>query len=178
MSTMTAGWARRKFMSGMRLCPPARIFARSPCSASAPSASSSDRGATYSKRAGFMASSLEGEARVGASSSGGQDDGLARGLGIEDLVGFLCLLELPAVGEELLHVDLQVGDGLRAFGLTLLRERPGADQRHLPAQEIGTDVQRHLTALADETGGAPRAHRAHRGRTGLRGRGGVERLLG
>src|SRR5262245_45617136 len=155
MSTMTAGWARRKFMSGMRLCPPARIFARSACSASAPSASSSDPGARYCEPAGFRASSLEGEARVGASSSGGQDDGLARALGVEDLVGLLCLLELPAVGEELLHVDIQVGDSLGAFGLTLLRERPGADQRHLPAEEIGTDVERHLTALADETGGAP-----------------------
>ena len=56
---------------------------------------------------------------------------------------------------------LLVGDELGAFGLALLGERPGADQRHLPAQEIGRDVERHLAALADEAGRAPRAHRAH-----------------
>ena len=42
------------------------------------------------------------------------------------------------------------------------RERPGADQRHLPAQQVGADVERHLSALADEAGLAPGAHAAHR----------------
>src|SRR3970282_2797502 len=80
-------------------------------------------------------------------SSGRQDDGLARRLRVEELVGFLRLLELPAVREELLHAHFPVGDELGAFGLALLRERPGADQRHLPAQEIRTNVERHLPAL-------------------------------
>src|SRR5215470_8508066 len=65
-----------------------------------------------------------------------QDDGLAGRLRVEEPVGFLSLLEAPAVGEELLHVDLPVGDELGALGLALLRERPRPDQRHLPAQEV------------------------------------------
>jgi hypothetical protein len=92
-------------------------------------------------------------------------------------VGFLGLLEPPAVGEEPLHVHLALGDELGALGLALLRERPRPHQRDLPAQEIGADVERHLTPLADETGGAPRAYGAHRRGTGVRRRGGVERLV-
>ena len=41
-------------------------------------------------------------------------------------------------------------------GLALLRERPRPHQRYLPAQEIRADVERDLTPLADETGGATR----------------------
>src|SRR5499433_4429318 len=84
-----------------------------------------------------------------------QDDGLARGLRIEELVSLLRLLELPAVRKELLHIPAVVRNELGALGLALLRERPGADQRHLPAQEIGAHVQRHLAALADEARRAP-----------------------
>ena len=47
-----------------------------------------------------------------------QDDGLARRLHVEELVGFLRLLEPPAVREELLHVDLPVERRTR-------RTRPG-----------------------------------------------------
>src|SRR5215472_1235760 len=89
-----------------------------------------------------------------------QDDGLARGLRIEELVGLFRLLELPAVGEELLDVHLEIRDDLGALGLTLFREGPGTDQRHLAAQEIWAHVERHLTALTHEAGRAPRAHRA------------------
>ena len=52
MSTISAGVANRSFISGIRLWPPARTFASSPCSASSESASSSDAGAAYSKLAG------------------------------------------------------------------------------------------------------------------------------
>src|SRR4030095_2285468 len=113
-----------------------------------------------------------------AARSRGQDDRLARGLRVEQPVGLLRLLEAPAVREQALHVDLPVGDEFGAFGLPLLRERPGADQRDLPAQEIRAHVERHLTALAHEARGAPGAHRAHRGRARLGRRGGVERLVG
>ena len=88
--------------------------------------------------------------------SGRQDDGLAGRLRVEESVGFLGLLEPPAVREEPLHVHLPVGDELGALGLALLRERPRPHQRYLPAQEIRADVERDLTPLADETGGAPR----------------------
>src|SRR6516162_1367404 len=90
--------------------------------------------------------------------SGRQDDGLAGRLRVEEPVGFLGLLEPPAVREEPLHVHLALGDELGALGLALLRERPRPPQRYLPAQEIRADVERdlNLTPLADETGGAPR----------------------
>ena len=88
--------------------------------------------------------------------SGRQDDGLAGRLRVEEPVGFLGLLEPPAVREEPLHVHLPLGDELGALGLALLRERPRPHQRDLPAQEIRADVERDLTPLADETGGAPR----------------------
>ena len=88
--------------------------------------------------------------------SGRQDDGLAGRLRVEEPVGFLGLLEPPAVREEPLHVHLPVGDELGALGLALLRERPRPHQRYLPAQEIRADVERDLTPLADETSGAPR----------------------
>src|SRR5262245_24360955 len=109
--------------------------------------------------------------------SGRQDDGLAGRLRVEEPVGFLGLLEPPAVREQPLHVHLALGDELGALGLALLRERPRPHQRDLPAQEIRADVERDLTPLADETGGAPRAYRAHGRGTGVRRRGGVERLV-
>ena len=88
--------------------------------------------------------------------SGRQDDGLAGRLRVEEPVGFLGLLEPPAVRDEPLHVHLALGDELGALGLALLRERPRPHKRDLPAQEIRADVERDLTPLADETGGAPR----------------------
>src|SRR6516165_545477 len=109
--------------------------------------------------------------------SGRQDDGLAGRLRVEEPVGFLGLLEPPAVREEPLHVHLALGDELGALGLALLRERPRPHQRDLPAQEIRADVERDLAPLADETGGAPRAYGAHGRGTGVRRRGGVERLV-
>ena len=48
--------------------------------------------------------------------SGRQDDGLAGRLRVEEPVGFLGLLEPPAVREEPLHVHLPVGDELGALG--------------------------------------------------------------
>src|SRR5262249_45613883 len=52
-SISTRGRARRRFIAGTRLWPPARSFASSPRSASRISTSSSVRGVTYSKGAGF-----------------------------------------------------------------------------------------------------------------------------
>ena len=58
--------------------------------------------------------------------------------------------------------DAAVGDEARALGLADGREGPGADQRHLAAQQVGADVERDAAALADEAGLAPGAHAAHR----------------
>src|ERR1044071_4960819 len=46
-----------------------------------------------------------------------EDDRLAGALRVEDPVGFLRLLEAPPVREELLDVDLAIGDELGALGL-------------------------------------------------------------
>jgi hypothetical protein len=53
MSMSTAGMARRSFISGSSECPPARIFASSPCSTSAATASSTEVGRTYSNDPGI-----------------------------------------------------------------------------------------------------------------------------
>src|SRR5688572_30718336 len=55
MSISTPGCARRKFMAGIRLCPPARKRASAPCSALAASAAASESAAMYLNGAGFMA---------------------------------------------------------------------------------------------------------------------------
>src|SRR4030095_1740936 len=70
----------------------------------------------------LMDVSCPGENRAFPLRSGRQDDGLPRRLLVEELVGFVGLLELPAVGEEPLDVDLLIGDELGALGLSLLRE--------------------------------------------------------
>src|SRR5436190_1379423 len=90
-----------------------------------------------------------------------QDDALARGLGVEQAIGLLGLVEAPAVREQLLDVDLAVRDEFGTVGLALLGEGPRPDQRHLPAQHVRADVEGHLAALADEAGRAPGAHRPH-----------------
>src|SRR5579883_1265161 len=53
ISTSRLGVARRNFIIGSRLCPPARILASSFC-CSSPIASSTDEAATYSKGAGYI----------------------------------------------------------------------------------------------------------------------------
>src|ERR1044071_113459 len=58
MSIREAGRARRKFIAGTRLCPPAQTLPSSPCSASRSSASSSVRGAKYRNAAGFICTPL------------------------------------------------------------------------------------------------------------------------
>jgi hypothetical protein len=54
MSTRRAGSARRKFITGIRLCPPARILASPPLRARRSRAASREAGAWYSNGAGFM----------------------------------------------------------------------------------------------------------------------------
>src|ERR1700730_11799581 len=93
-----------------------------------------------------------------------QEYALAGGLGVEQLVGLVRLIELPAVGEEFFDVELAVDDELRALGLSHLREGPGGDDRQLLPEHVGADVDRHLVALADKAGCAPHLGGAHRGK--------------
>ena len=97
-----------------------------------------------------------------------QKHALAGGLAVEQAVGGFGLVEAPAVGEQRVHVDPAVGDEAGAVGLADGREGPGANQRHLPAQQIVADIESHLAALADEAGLAPGAQAFHRLRAGQR----------
>src|SRR5579864_3192766 len=54
MSTTSCGEAKRSFISGTRLWPPARTLASSPPSCSMPIASASERGASYRNRDGYI----------------------------------------------------------------------------------------------------------------------------
>src|SRR6266571_7014336 len=64
-----------------------------------------------------------------------QEHALAVDLLVEQLVGLLGLVELPAMGEELIDIDAALDRETRAFGLDDIRERPGCDQRQLPAEQ-------------------------------------------
>jgi hypothetical protein len=57
ISISASGWARRKFIRASRLCPPARTFASSPSSASAPTASSTEPAGRYRNGAAFISNS-------------------------------------------------------------------------------------------------------------------------
>src|SRR5215831_11128262 len=61
------GRTSRKLSRGTRLCPPASTLAPSPCWASRASASSTDPGAKYSNRGGFIVSLLSERAADAAS---------------------------------------------------------------------------------------------------------------
>src|SRR5690349_20726243 len=118
--------------------------------------------------------SPRGEEEIGASH---QEDALAARLAVEEAVGLLGLVERPAMGEEAVDVDLAVGDEAGAFGLADGREGPGAHQRHLAAQEVVADVERHRVALADEADLAPGPDAAHGIGARLRRGRGVEREM-
>src|SRR5262249_4697383 len=92
-----------------------------------------------------------------------QEHALAGGLCVEQAIGLLCLVELPAVGKEALDIDLALDNEACAVGLALPREGPGADDRQLLAQHIGTDIDRYVVALTDKTHGAPDLGAAHGG---------------
>src|SRR5438128_2124484 len=96
-----------------------------------------------------------------------QEDALAGGLGVEEAIGFLRLVQFPLVGEEAVDIDLAVDDKLRAVGLALPGEGPRGDDRQLLAQHVGADVDRHIVALADKTYRAPHLGAAHRGDAAL-----------
>ena len=51
-----------------------------------------------------------------------QEHALAGGLGVEEAIGLLRLVEFPAVGEELFDIDVALDDKARAVRLTLDRK--------------------------------------------------------
>src|SRR5216684_116271 len=84
-----------------------------------------------------------------------QEHALARALPVEQAVGFLGLVECPAMGEEAVDIDLARRDEVGAFGLADAREGPGRDDGELLPQQVGADVERDVAALADEAYRAP-----------------------
>ena len=82
--------------------------------------------------------------------SGRQDNGLAGRLRVEEPVGFLVLLEPPAVREEPLHVHLALGDELGALGLALLRGRLSlfAPARRAAGEGLSAGVVRKRIRMA------------------------------
>src|SRR5437660_5887580 len=107
--------------------------------------------------------------------SGWVNDTLACGLRVEQAVRLVRVFEPPVMRKQVIDVDAAIGDEARALRLADRRERPRADQRHLPAQQVVTDVEGHVTALADKARLAPGAYASHRLRTCQRRRGCVER---
>src|SRR5262249_54824643 len=57
-----------------------------------------------------------------------QEHALAVDLFVEQLIGLLGLVELPAMGEQLIDIDAALDREARAFGLDDVRKRPGGDQ--------------------------------------------------
>src|SRR3984893_10250565 len=151
-----------------RISPSSR--ARSATSASLGRASNSSSAATSSTRRGRASVRMVASTLTALH----QEHALAAVLLVEQPIGLLGLIELPAVGEQFVHLDGAVGNELRALGLPHLRESPRADDGELLAQHVGAHVDRHVAALADETNSAPGARAAHRGDAALGRAGGVE----
>src|SRR6185437_475848 len=84
-----------------------------------------------------------------------QEYTLAVDLLVEQLIGLLGLVELPAMGEQLIDVYAALDRKARAFGLDDVRKCPGCDQRQLPAEQMRADVDMHVAAFADEAHGPP-----------------------
>src|ERR1700738_1864790 len=99
-----------------RISPSSR--ARSATSASLGRASNSSSAATSSTRRGSASVRIVASALTALH----QEHALAAGLLVEQPIGLLGLIELPAVGEQFVHLDGAVGNELRALGLPHLRE--------------------------------------------------------
>src|ERR1043166_6679131 len=70
-----------------------------------------------------------------------QKHAFAGGLRVEQLIGLVRLIELPAMGEQFFDIDLAVDDELRALRLSYLREGPGRDDRQLLPEHVGADIR-------------------------------------
>src|SRR6185295_19299418 len=90
------------------------------------------------------------------------DDALAGRLGVENAVGLVGLLELPAVREQRVDVDAVVDREARALELPHRAEGPRADDGELLAQHVAAHVEGDVAALAHEAHRAPGLRAAHR----------------
>src|ERR1051326_5165286 len=179
-TTRFSGAARRAIQASVgpilppapstRMSPSSR--ARSATSASLGRASNSSSAAPSATRRGSAASF---RMTASALTALHQEHALAAGLLVEEPIGFLGLIEPPAVSEQIVDLDVAVGDELRALRLPHLRERPRTDDGELLAQHVWAHVDRHISALADETNGAPGARATNRSDAALRRAGCVER---
>src|SRR5262245_47550725 len=91
------------------------------------------------------------------------EDTLARGLGVEELVGLHGLIQLEVVREELLEGHAALDDEVGALLLAGGAERPRGVDRQLAAQHVLADVERGRAALAHEAHAPPGPRAAHRG---------------
>src|ERR1700681_2589930 len=107
-----------------------------------------------------------------------QEHALAAALTVEQLIGRLGLRQLPTIREQMLDVDLVVGDEARTVGLDGRGECPRADDGELFAQHLRADVDGHVAAFADETDDSPGPRAAHRDQAAVRRAGRVERAVG
>src|ERR1051326_2806714 len=178
-TTRFSGAARRAIQASVgpilppapstRMSPSSR--ARSATSASLGRASNSSSAATSSIRGSAVSFRKAASALMALH----QKHALAAGLLIEQPIGLLGLIELPAVGEQIVDLDAAVGDELRTLRLPHLGEGPRSDDGELLAQHVGAHVDRDVAALADETNSAPGARAAHRCDASLGRAGCIER---
>src|SRR6516164_1037780 len=96
-----------------------------------------------------------------------QEHALAGGLGVEQVIGLIRLVELPLMCEQAVDIDLALDAETRAIGLPLPREGPGGNDRQLLTQHVGADIDRHIVALADKAYRAPHLSAAYGGDTAL-----------
>src|SRR6202035_6032014 len=73
-----------------------------------------------------------------------QEHAFAAGLAVEQLIGRLGLRELPAIREQMLDIDLVVGDEARAVGLDGRGKSPRADDGELLTQHLRADLDGHV----------------------------------
>ena len=107
-----------------------------------------------------------------------QKNALAAGLPIEQPVGLVGLVELPAIRKQMVDVDLVVGDKARAIGLDGGGKGPRCNNGKLLAQHVGADLDSDVAAFADETGGAPFARGTDGDDAAGGGAGCIERDIG
>src|SRR5260370_20713827 len=102
-----------------------------------------------------------------ARSASHQEDAFAVRLLIEQLISLVRRVERPAVREQPVDIDLALDAERSALGLDHGGESPGRDQRHLAPEQMWADIDRHVTAFADETHGAPHLRAANGIEAGL-----------
>ena len=79
--------------------------------------------------------------------------------------------------KQTVDIDLAIGDETRTICLTIRRESPRPDQRHLAAQHVGADIKRDRSTFAHKTRFAPSPYALYGLFSGVSGRRSVERRV-